>query len=143
MGRRKGNNLEQRKQRLQERLGARAHAAQAAKAAQVEAEAKAKALHKLEAEKAEARKNRLVQEFVHSEGMSYRSQKTWGGEMKGDNNLYPFVWVRYYSFPNGSSYYRAESLVEGLTIRNVYGEGVDLGVHFFDRDLIEVHVYAG
>lgn len=147
MGRRKGNSLEQRTQRAHQRSQQRLEEAQVAKeaAAQAaleaaEAEAKAIALQVAERQKAEERKARLIEDFQNGKGFVFRSQKEWGGEISGNPSLFPFIWVEYHSYPNGSSYYQAKSLVEGVCVSNVYGRGVDLGIHFFNKDLVEVLV---
>ena len=143
MGRRNGNALEQRKQRTHQRAQ-REHERVAAvlKAeakAQAESEAKAKALQILELQKSEARKARMIAEYQNGVGIPFRSQKEWGGEIIGDQSYFPFIWVEYHSYPNGSCYWQAKSLLEGISVANCYRNGgVDLGIHFFNRDLVQV-----
>ncbi len=140
MGRRKGNCLEQRAQRTQQR--AQIVAAQAAQDAQavVEAEAKASSLQAVEREKTELRKARLTEDFQNGKGFVFRSQKEWGGVIHAKECWLPFVYVEYFSFPNGTSYYQAKSLDKSIQVANVYSKGVDLGIHFFNKDLVEVLV---
>lgn len=140
MGRRKGNCLVQRAQRAQQRAQIAAEiAAEAKAAAKAAEEAAAQAKAQAEAE-AEARKARLIREYDLGIGIAFRSQQKWGGKISGDKNLLPFVWVEYHSYPNGSAYYKAQSLVGGVSVENVYEGGTDLGVYFFSRNLKEVKV---
>lgn len=129
MGRRKGNCLVQRTQRAHQR---------AQIAAQVAAEAKAAA--KAAEEAATVRKDRLVKDYERGISLAFRSQQKWGGKIIGDESLLPFVWVEYHSYPNGSAYYQARSLVSGVIVENLYEGGTDLGVYFFSRNLKEVKV---
>jgi hypothetical protein len=143
MGRRKGNCLVQRAQRAHQRAQQRLEEAKAAqiKADQAaEAEAKALALQAEEIRKIEARKERFISDYQNGKGFVFRSQKNWGGQIHGDTSVFPFVWVEYCSFPNGSAYYQAKSLVDGVKVENVYSGGTDMGIHFFNRELKEVRV---
>ena len=147
MGRRKGNTLEQRTQRAHQRSQQRWEEAQVAKeaAAQAaleaaEAEAKALALQVEEREKTELRKSRMIAGYENGKGFVFRSQRNWGGVIHGDPSLFPFIWIEFHSYPNGSAYYQAKSLIEGVHVANMYDRGVEMGIHFFNRDLIQVLV---